>query len=429
MTTLSGKTYLVGGAVRDAILGLTVRDRDFVVVGSNVEEMTSAGFKQVGKDFPVFLHPHTSEEYALARAEKKVGPGYRGFEVVANSDVTLEQDLARRDLTINAIAQDESGQIYDPFEGVADLKHGCLRHVSPAFSEDPVRILRVARFMARYGDQGFFVAPETMDLMRSMVSSGEVDHLVPERVWGEFVKACTEPRPSLFLSTLRECGALARILPEVDALYGVPQVESHHPEVDTGIHTEMVLDMAVRLAPGNSRVAFAALTHDLGKALTPGDVLPKHLGHEEAGLVPLSGLIDRWRVPTEHAALARAVCKHHLVSHQAFEVRTGTIMDLLNNVDAWRHPSRWEEFILTCEADKRGRLGRFENAYPQADHLRAVRVAATSVSTAPLIEKGFSGPALGKALRDAQIRAIHEVHGPMRRPAPQVKACPPRTPR
>lgn len=415
MNKTPGICYLVGGAVRDELLGAPVRDQDFVVVGATGDQMLAAGFKQVGKDFPVFLDDDGTE-YALARAERKVGPGYHGFEFLADASVSLEEDLLRRDLTINAIARNlVTGELVDPYNGQHDLANGVLRHVSPAFAEDPVRILRVARFMARYADRGFTVAPETMDLMRSMVENGEVDHLVPERVWAEFTKACNETQPSKFLATLRDCGALARILPEVDALYGVPQVETHHPEVDTGIHTEMVLDMAVRIAPGDNMVAFAALTHDLGKALTSADVLPRHPGHESSGLKPLNELINRWKVPAEHAALAKAVCEHHLVAHQAFEVRTGTLLNLLEAVDGLRRPARWDAFINACEADKRGRLGRFDTDYPQAQHLRAVREVAVAVSAAPIIAKGYEGAEIKEQMRAARLRAIQEIHAPVRK--------------
>lgn len=416
-TKIPGTCYLVGGAVRDRFLGLPVRDEDFVVVGASTEQMAAAGFRQVGKDFPVFLSADGTE-YALARAESKTAPGYHGFVCDANPGITLEQDLERRDLTINAMALGDNDQLVDPFGGRADLDAGVLRHVSPAFAEDPVRILRVARFMARYAERGFVVADDTMAMMRTMVEAGEVDALVPERIWAEFAKAITEPRPSAFLSTLRACGALARILPEVDALYGVPQVATHHPEVDTGIHTEMVLDQAVRLAPGNSVVAFAALTHDLGKALTPIEDLPRHPGHEKSGLEPLNGLIARWRVPVEHAAVARAVCVQHLNAHRVFEVRPGTLMELILAVDGLRRPERWEAFILACEADKRGRLGMENGDYPQAAHLRAARAAAVGVSSAPLRARGLEGEALGEALMRERIAAIHKIHQLVRKPEP-----------
>lgn len=410
--------YLVGGAVRDQLLGAPVRDRDWVVVGQSPEAMTAAGFQKVGADFPVFLHPHTKEEYALARTERKTGPGYKGFAVHADASVTLEDDLRRRDLTINAMAQDATGALIDPFGGARDLEHRVLRHVSEAFAEDPVRILRVARFAARWAPLGFTVAPETMDLMRAMVARGEADHLVPERVWGEWIKSLSTPAPSVFLSTLRACGALARVLPEVDALYGVPQVPEHHPEIDTGIHTQMVLDQAVRLAPGDTAVAFAALTHDLGKALTPADIVPKHPGHEKAGLEPLNALIRRWKIPNESARLARLVCEHHLTMHRAFEARVGTLHDLFDALGAFKDPTVFDRFALACEADMRGRLGRENAAYPQRAHARAVLEAGIPVRAHAFVEKGLTGPAVGEAVRFARLGLMQQVHGPARKPDP-----------
>lgn len=410
--------YLVGGAVRDALLGRPVKDRDWVVVGQSPEAMLSAGYQQVGADFPVFLHPLTKEEHALARTERKTGVGYHGFVVDASESVTLEEDLARRDLTINAIAQAENGVLIDPFGGQKDIESRVLRHVSAAFAEDPVRVLRVARFAARYAQDGFTVAPETMDLMRQMVAAGEVDHLVPERVWAEFCKAAETNQPSVFLRVLHDCGALARVLPEVDALYGIPQVAEHHPEVDTGIHTEMVLDMAVALAPGRIDVAFAALTHDLGKALSPVDQLPKHLGHEKGGLKPLADVVKRWKVPTDSARLAAQVCEHHLTMHRIFQVRTGTALDLLENLRAFQHPERLTAFAVACEADARGRLNFTDRAYPQSAHLHALLEAGRTVSAEPFVQAGKTGPAIGLAVKRERLRLMHEVHGPMRTPEP-----------
>ena len=349
-TQIPGQTYLVGGAVRDALLGRAGGDRDHVVVGATPQQMSDAGFRPVGKDFPVFLHPQTHEEYALARTERKSGHGYRGFTVLASPEVTLEEDLARRDFTINAIAQAEDGSRVDPFGGIADIHARVLRHVSPAFAEDPVRILRAARFMARFAALGFRVADDTNALMQRMTDSGEVDHLVPERVWQELKRALEEATPSAFLTTLRDCGALARILPELDALYGVPQRAEYHPEIDTGIHTGMVCDMAARLAPGDSVIGFAALTHDLGKALTPAHVLPKHIGHEHAGLAPLHALCERLRVPTEHRQLAEIVCREHLNIHRLDEMRPETVHDLLARCDGFRKPARIAQLGLVCEA-------------------------------------------------------------------------------
>ncbi|KZC37892.1 multifunctional CCA tRNA nucleotidyl transferase/2'3'-cyclic phosphodiesterase/2'nucleotidase/phosphatase, partial [Rhodanobacter sp. FW510-R12] len=358
--------FLVGGAVRDKLLKRPVVDRDHVVVGATPEQLLALGYKPVGKDFPVFLHPATSEEYALARTERKSGRGYHGFVFQADPTITLEQDLARRDLTINAIAEDEHGVLTDPFGGVRDLEARLLRHASPAFVEDPVRVLRVARFAARFAPLGFTVAAETMALMRQMVADGEVDHLVPERVWAETRKALGEPQPSMFLRVLRECGALAVLFPEVDALYGVPQRAEFHPEIDTGVHMELVLDAAARLAPGNDVVGFCALTHDLGKALTPAAELPRHIGHEHRGVAPLRALAARLKVPTEHATLAELVCREHLNVHRALELKPTTVLKLLGALDALRRPARLELFLAACEADQRGRRGHEYDAYPQA---------------------------------------------------------------
>ncbi|HEX5122186.1 MAG TPA: multifunctional CCA addition/repair protein, partial [Rhodanobacteraceae bacterium] len=358
------RTFLVGGAVRDKLLGRDVVDRDYVVVGATPDEMARLGFRPVGRDFPVFLHPQTREEYALARTERKSGRGYHGFVFSTDPDVTLEQDLERRDLTINAMAEDDAGGLVDPFGGARDLEHRWLRHVSPAFAEDPVRVLRVARFAARYAPLGFRIADETLALMRRMVDDGEVGHLVPERVWAETKKALGEPAPSAFLKSLRACGALRVLFPEVDALYGVPQRAEFHPEIDTGVHIELVLDMAARLAPGDDLVGFCALTHDLGKALTPADKLPRHIGHEHAGVEPLRALASRLRVPTEHAVLAEQVCRFHLDIHRAFELRPETLLSILGSIDAFRRPERIVPFLLACEADKRGRRGAENTDYP-----------------------------------------------------------------
>jgi tRNA nucleotidyltransferase (CCA-adding enzyme) len=398
--------YLVGGAVRDKLLQRPVTDHDHVVVGALPDELLALGYRPVGKDFPVFLHPVTGEEHALARTERKTGRGYHGFVFQADASVTLEQDLARRDLTINAIAEDEHGTLTDPYHGVRDIEARILRHVSPAFVEDPVRVLRVARFAARFAPLGFSIADETMILMRQMVRDGEVDHLVPERVWAETRKALGEPQPSAFLRVLRECGALAVLFPELDALYGVPQRAEFHPEIDTGVHLEMVLDAAARIAPGNDLVGFCALTHDLGKALTPIDELPRHLGHEHRGMAPLRALAERLKVPTEYAVLAEQVCREHLNAHRAFELKPATVLKLLTALDALRRPERLDVFLAACEADKRGRLGQENSEYPQADYLRAARAAAASVNAASFVEQGLSGPAIGKALEAARTHAI-----------------------
>lgn len=400
------QTYLVGGAVRDKLLGRPVVDHDHVVVGAMPEELLALGYRPVGKDFPVFLHPRTGEEYALARTERKTGRGYHGFVFQADATVTLEQDLARRDLTINAIAADEHGVLTDPYDGVRDIEARVLRHVSPAFVEDPVRVLRVARFAARFASLGFTVAGETMALMRQMVADGEVDHLVPERVWAETRKALGESQPSAFLRVLRECGALAVLFPEIDALYGVPQRAEFHPEIDCGVHVEMVLDAAARIAPGNDVVGFCALTHDLGKALTPAGELPRHVGHEHRGLAPLRALNARLKVPTEHAALAELVCREHLNAHRAFELKPATVLKLLSALDALRRPARLDAFLAACEADKRGRLGHENDEYPQAIYLRDARAAAATVNAADFVSRGLTGPAIGKAMENARTAAI-----------------------
>jgi tRNA nucleotidyltransferase (CCA-adding enzyme) len=403
------QTFLVGGAVRDKLLGRPVVDRDFVVVGALPDEMLAAGYKPVGKDFPVFLHAGTGEEYALARTERKTGRGYHGFSFQADATVTLEQDLERRDLTINAIAEDADGNLVDPYGGVRDLEAKVLRHVSAAFVEDPVRLLRVARFAARYAPLGFTVADETMALMRQMVVDGEIDHLVAERVWAETRKALSEPMPSAFLRVLRESDALRILFPEVEALYGVPQRAEYHPEIDTGVHVEMVLDMAARIAPGDALVGYCALTHDLGKALTPADELPRHVMHEQRGVEPLRAMSARLKVPTEFAVLAEAVCRQHLNAHMAFELKPATVLKLLASLDALRRPERLDTFLKACEADKRGRLGNEDAGYPQADYLRTARDAAATITAEPFVEKALSGPAIGEAMTRARVAAIAAI--------------------
>jgi tRNA nucleotidyltransferase (CCA-adding enzyme) len=403
------RIYLVGGAVRDKLLQRPVADRDYVVVGARPEDMLARGYKPVGKDFPVFLHPDSGDEHALARTERKTGRGYHGFAVDAEPTVTLEQDLARRDLTINAMAEDEHGALVDPFGGRSDLDKRMLLHVSPAFVEDAVRVLRVARFAARYAPLGFRVADETMALMQGMVTDGEIDHLVPERVWTETRKALAEAQPSAFLRVLRDAGALRVLFPEVDALYGVPQRAEFHPEVDTGTHVEMVLDMAAQLAPGNDLVGFCALVHDLGKALTATDMLPGHIGHEQRGVAPLRALAARLKVPTEHLALGELVCREHHNAHRALELRPSTVLRLLESLDALRRPQRLDVFLAACEADARGRLGHADVPYPQADYLRAAREAAAAVTAAPFVAEGLSGPAVGQAMQRARTAAIATV--------------------
>jgi tRNA nucleotidyltransferase (CCA-adding enzyme) len=405
------RTYLVGGAVRDRLLGLAGSDRDYVVVGATPEQMVQSGFRPVGRDFPVFLHPHSGEEYALARTERKTAPGYRGFAFHADPEVTLEDDLARRDFTINAIAESEAGELIDPHGGERDLSARLLRHVSPAFAEDPVRILRGARLLARFAPLGFSLAPETLELMRAMVADGEVDHLVAERVWQELQRALGEARPSACIGLLRDCGALARLLPEVDALFGVPQRVEFHPEVDAGVHTLMVCDMAARLAPGNARVGFAALTHDLGKALTPASGLPAHINHEHTGLATVQAVCDRYKVPADYRELAIIACREHLNIHRFDELRPETVHDLIARCDGFRQPWHIHELAVVCEADKRGRLGCNEQEYPQAERLLRAQRAAQAITAAQLDLGNLSGPKVGEALRKARIAAIRAVAG------------------
>ncbi len=404
-------TYLVGGAVRDALLGLPAGDRDFVVVGASVQQMLDAGYRQVGRDFPVFLHPDTGEEHALARTERKSGRGYTGFVVHADPSVTLEDDLRRRDFTINAIARAGDGTLVDPFGGARDIEARVLRHVGDAFVEDPLRVLRAARFMARFAPLGFSVAPETLALMRQIAASGELAELVPERVWQELAKALRAAAPGAFLRTLREADALRAVLPEVDALYGVPQRAEYHPEIDTGLHCELVCDMAARLAPGDDLIGYAALCHDLGKALTPADVLPKHLMHEQRGVAPAIAMSQRLKVPNEHRELAVACCREHLNVHRIAELKAATVVDLIARCDGFRKPARIDQLATVCEADARGRAGRADADYPQADMLRCLHAAAMGVRGADIAAQGVTGPAFGEALRKARIAAIAAARG------------------
>ncbi|WP_219216208.1 multifunctional CCA addition/repair protein [Variovorax boronicumulans] len=410
------KTFLVGGAIRDALLGRSGSDRDWVVVGATPEQMGALGYLPVGRDFPVFLHPRTREEYALARTERKSAPGYRGFVVHASPDVTLEQDLARRDLTVNAIAlpaeragaaAPEAADLVDPFHGQRDLKDKVLRHVTDAFREDPVRILRVARFAARFADFG--IAPETLGLMREMVAAGEVDALVPERVWQELSRGLMEAKPSRMFEVLRDCGALAVLLPEVDRLWGVPQPEAHHPEIDTGVHLMLVLDMAAQLeAP--LPVRFACLVHDLGKGTTRADVLPRHIGHEQRSVKLLQAVCERWRVPVELRELAEVVAREHGNIHRSAELGAAALMRLLERCDALRKPQRFTQVLQACECDARGRLGFEERAYPQRDRLQAALDAALAVATRPIAQAaaaaGATGPAIGEAVARARTAAV-----------------------
>jgi tRNA nucleotidyltransferase (CCA-adding enzyme) len=409
--------FVVGGAVRDALMGLPVNDRDWVVVGSTPEAMSAQGFMPVGKDFPVFLHPKSREEYALARTERKTARGYKGFAVQADPDVTLEEDLARRDLTVNAMAVPESlahalpsawtGQIVDPYNGQRDLQAKVLRHVTHAFAEDPVRILRVARFAARFSE--FSVADETMMLMRHMVEDGEVDHLVPERVWQELAKGLMSERPSRMFEVLRECGALQVLLPELNRLWGVPQRPEYHPEVDTGVHMMMVMDMAARLnTPLAVRVA--CLMHDLGKGTTPADVLPRHIGHEGRSVKLLQKVCERLRVPTDCKELAEVVAREHGNIHRSAELNAEAVMRLLERCDAIRQPERFERVLQACECDARGRLGFEDAAYPQAARLLQAQKAALSVETAPIAQaaaaQGLKGPQIGDQISEARVKAV-----------------------
>jgi tRNA nucleotidyltransferase (CCA-adding enzyme) len=406
------QTYMVGGAVRDALLGLPVNDRDWVVVGASPHEMTAAGYLPVGKDFPVFLHPQTREEYALARTERKTAPGYHGFAFHADPKVTLEDDLARRDLTINAMAQDGSGRLIDPFGGRADLDRRVLRHVTGAFREDPVRILRLARFAARFAE--FAIAPETLVLMREMVEAGEADALVAERVWQELARGLMEPKPSRMLEVLRECGALARLLPEVDRLWGVPQRADYHPEVDTGVHLMMVLDMSARLAAPLA-VRFACLTHDLGKGTTPPEILPRHIGHEERSARLLKKVCERLRVPTDCRELADVVAREHGNIHRSGEFGAAALVRLLERCDAFRKPQRFEMVLLACECDARGRLGLEEKAYPQRERLLGALAAAQAVATQEIAaqaqQEQVAGPGIGEMIHKARVRAVAAAAG------------------
>lgn len=416
---MSKQTYLVGGAVRDRLLGRPVKDRDYVVVGSTPQAMLDAGFQSVGKDFPVFLHPETSEEYALARTERKSGRGYHGFVFHADEHVTLEDDLARRDFTINAIAEDENGQLTDPFNGQADIEQRLIRHVSSAFVEDPVRILRAARFMARFAPLGFRIAEETMSLMKQMVADGEVDHLVPERVFAELRTALTEPTPSAFLQTLRGCDALAVLFPEIEALYGVPQTAQWHPEIDTGIHTELVVDEAAKHHAGDDVIGFAALVHDLGKALTPEDVLPSHRMHEQRGLAPITDLCERLKAPNAHRKLALSACRDHLLVHKLFELRAATIHDLIARNGGFKNDTHLRNIVAVCRCDKLGRGDGNRNPethpYPQAEALLQLAAAGRQVTVASLqLPDGIQGAAIGEKLRQARTTAIKSASSTLR---------------
>ncbi|KIS41636.1 multifunctional CCA addition/repair protein [Kosakonia radicincitans] len=399
------KSYLVGGAVRDSLLGLPVKDRDWVVVGATPEEMLNAGYQQVGRDFPVFLHPQSREEYALARTERKSGSGYTGFIVHAAPDVSLEQDLLRRDLTVNALAQDENGHIIDPFNGQHDLRNRILRHVSPAFSEDPLRVLRVARFAARYAHLSFRIADETMSLMRTMTDASELAHLTTERVWKETENALHARNPQVYFQVLRDCGALKVLFPEIDALFGVPAPAKWHPEIDTGVHTLMTLTMAAMLSP-EVDVRFATLCHDLGKALTPKELWPRHHGHGPAGVKLVAGLCQRLRVPNEIRDLAKLVAEFHDLIHTFPILQPKTIVKLFDSIDAWRKPQRVEQIALTSEADVRGRTGFEACDYPQGRLLREAWEVARAVPTKAVIEAGFKGAEVREELTRRRIAAL-----------------------
>jgi len=404
---VTAEIYLVGGAVRDGLLGLPVAERDWVVVGATPEDLLKQGFRQVGRSFPVFLHPESGEEYALARTERKAGHGYHGFTVDFGPEVTLEQDLERRDLTINAMARDREGKLIDPWGGRADLESRVLRHVSPAFREDPLRVLRVARFAARFHDLGFRVHETTLALMREVTASGELGHLVPERSWREIEGGMASSRPSVFVNVLRECGALAVLLPEVDALFGVPQPERHHPEVDTGEHLLLALDQAAALG-GDSDVVVAVLLHDLGKGLTDPAEWPRHIAHEQAGLPLVEAVCERFAAPGRVRRLALQVAAHHLDCHHLMEARPATVMRLLEQLDAFRSADV-SAFVTACAADYRGRLGRDDRPYPQGERLQAALQAALAVAARDLPGDHAPGPELGEALREARVRAIAEV--------------------
>lgn len=400
------QVYLVGGAVRDSLLGHPYQEKDYVVVGATPEHMLAQGFQPVGKDFPVFLHPKTKEEYALARTERKSGKGYHGFQFFTDTTVSLEEDLIRRDLTINAIAMDQDGKIYDPYGGQNDLENKTLRHVSEAFAEDPLRVLRVARFAARYSSYGFHIASETLQLMQTMAESGELDALTPERVWKETSRALLEDHADIYFQTLRDCGALKHLFPEVDALFGVPQRPEYHPEVDCGIHTLMSLQQACK-SNYSLDVRFAVLVHDLGKALTPVNELPRHIMHEERGVKPVTELCERLKVPTQTRQLALSVCKEHLKCHQIMSLKPGTVWRLLQRLDVLRRPERVEAFVQACECDARGRLGLEDRPYPQAQYMLDAMQVVRSIKVQDLPEN-IKGAEIGEMLIQCRIDALTE---------------------
>ncbi|WP_020208083.1 multifunctional CCA addition/repair protein [Gilvimarinus chinensis] len=401
------QTYLVGGAVRDRLLDYPFTEKDWVVIGATPARMTEMGFTPVGKDFPVFLHPHTKEEYALARTERKTAPGYAGFSFYCSPEVTLEEDLRRRDLTINAIAESSTGELIDPYGGARDIQHKTLRHVSEAFTEDPVRILRVARFAARYHHLGFTIAAETLSLIKQMVTSGEADHLVAERVWKEFDRALRERHPEVFIATLQQCGALAVVMPELAALFGVPQPPQHHPEIDTGLHSLLVLQQACLLS-NDTPVRFAALMHDLGKGLTPREQWPRHIGHEHTGLKPIKQLCQRLAVPNDCRDLALMAAEFHTHCHRAFELKPSTLLKLFKQTDAYRKPERFKQFLLVCQADSQGRTGFENREYPQSHYLAQALQTAKNVNVKALVNQGFKGAELGEAIEQERLGLLQQ---------------------
>ena len=405
-------SYLVGGAVRDKLLNRKIVERDYVVVGANVETMLALGFNQVGKDFPVFLHPKTKEEFALARTEKKQGQGYTGFICYASPEVTLEQDLLRRDLTVNAMAEDSNGDIIDPYNGQQDLQNRILRHVSPAFSEDPLRVLRVARFAARYHYLGFSIATETLTLMSTISRSGELNTLSAERIWKEMQRSIDEANPEVFFQVLRQCGALEKLWPELNALWGIPNPARWHPEICSGIHTMMALKQAVKLTttePVNkTSIRFATLCHDLGKTLSPIDDLPRHLGHEKAGIPLVENICQRLKIPNQVKSLALKVCEFHLHCHKAFELKPTTILKLFNKIDLWRKSEEFESFLIACQADFLGRKGNENKDYPQASYLREIASLARQVTAKSFVEQGLKGIEIKNAMKDAQLDIIKQ---------------------
>jgi tRNA nucleotidyltransferase (CCA-adding enzyme) len=397
--------YRVGGCVRDRLLGLPVNDIDWVVTGATPAQMQAAGFKPIGRDFPVFLHPDSKQEYALARSERKSGPGYRGFIVDFDPGISLEQDLLRRDLTINAIAEDEAGNVIDPHGGQRDIEARCLRHVSPAFVEDPVRVLRIARFAARLHRLGFRIADETRELIRRIGESGELESLVAERVWSELSRALDADHPSVFFTSLRDCGVLDKLFPEIDALFGIPQTARYHPEIDTGVHVMMALQASAELGHDNE-IRFAVLMHDLGKAMTPADILPSHHGHEARGKNPVKTFCKRWRVPKAHTELALITTELHLLAHRCAELKAQTLLKLFTRADSLRKPERFRKMLEACRADVRGRSGSENNPYPQADYLSDLNDKLREMDISEIRARGLDGKAMGQAIRQARLQLI-----------------------